>query len=140
MDKKQTKDLADFYRKLLEAERAGVKTISELLPEIKDEKIKLLMQAYLRDEGMNCHILDSLIKSLGHEPGNKTGDFVEKIRALPSLQEKLELLVKGQEWVARQIRYNREIINPSSSRIFLEAIKIQHEENVDSTKTILNIK
>lgn len=134
-----TKKLADFYRKLLEAERAGVKTITELMPEIKDENIKLLMQDYLRDEGMNCQILISFIKSLGHDPGNKTGDFVEKIRALPSLQEKLELLVKGQEWVAKQIRYNREIINPSSSRIFLEAMKIQHEENVDSTRAILGV-
>ena len=133
----QSKELADFYRVLLEAERAGVQSISDIIPSVEEGELKSIMARYLRDEGMNCQMLIALIKNLGYEPGNRTGDFAEKIRVLNSTGEKLALLVKGQEWVAKQIRYNRELIETASSRFFLEAIKIQHEENVDSMKKIL---
>lgn len=133
-------EIADFYRTILEAERAGVQVVTELLPVIEDDDLKTMMTRYLRDEGMNCQIISSLIKNLGHEPGNKTGDFINKIRALESVDEKLELLIKGQEWVARQIRFNREFIDSTSSSFFLEAIKIQHEENVDKMKILIQIK
>ena len=131
--------LTDFYRILLEAERAGVQSISDILPLVEEGELKSAMTRYLRDEGMNCQILIALIKNLGSEPGNKTGDFLEKIRALETVKEKLELLIKGQEWVAKQIRYNRELIDTSSSRFFMEAVKVQHEENVDLMKKMIQI-
>ncbi|HPS87077.1 MAG TPA: DUF6306 domain-containing protein [Spirochaetota bacterium] len=140
MEKNRNQELADFYRILLEAERAGVQSISDILPSVEEGELKTLMTRYLRDEGMNCQILISLIKNLGFDPGNKTGDFLGKIRALDTVKEKLDLLIKGQEWVAKQIRYKRELIDYTSSRLFMEAVKIQHEENVDMMKKmILNI-
>lgn len=137
MEKNNVRELVDFYRVLLEAERAGVQSISEILPEVEDENLKSVMTRYLRDEGMNCQILIAFIKNLGGDPGSKTGDFINKIRALKTLNEKLELLIKGQEWVAKQIRYNRELIDISSSSFFLEAVKVQHEENVDLMKKMI---
>jgi len=138
MEKDQNKMLTDFYRVLLEAERAGVQSINEIIPSVDEGELKSLMTRYLRDEGMNCQMLITLIKNLGDEPGTKTGDFIEKIRALNTTGEKLELLIKGQEWVAKQIRYNRELIDTASSRFFLEAMKVQHEENVDMMKKMLH--
>lgn len=137
MKSDQSRKLADFYIVLLEAERAGVQSISDIIPSVADGELKLLMEEYLRDEGMNCQMLIALIKNLGYEPGNKTGDFVNKIKELKTVSEKLELLIKGQEWVAKQIRYNRELMDKTSSRIFIEAMKIQHEENVDAMKKLL---
>lgn len=134
MDQERKSRLADFYRILLEAERAGVQSINYILPSVEDGEIKSLMTRYLRDEGMNCQILISLIKNLGADPGNRTGDFVEKIRALQTTGEQLDLLIKGQEWVARQIRQNRDLIDTASDLLFLEAVKVQHEENVDMMK------
>lgn len=135
-----TGKLIEFYGKILEAERAGVQTIKELLNDMTDQDSRTLASAYLLDEGMNCGILSNLIKNAGGTPGTRTGDFVEKIRALNSIKEKLELLAKGQEWVAKQIRYNREILFPASARMFMESIKIQHEENVDKLKNLIKIK
>lgn len=134
MDQERKSRLADFYRILLEAERAGVQSINYILPSVEDGEMKSLMTRYLRDEGMNCQILISLIKNLGADPGNRTGDFVEKIRALQTTGEQLDLLIKGQEWVARQIRQNRDLIDTASDLLFLEAVKVQHEENVDMMK------
>ncbi len=140
MNNQMKKELTDFYRIILEAERAGVQSISDILPSLEEGELKSLMTNYLRDEGMNCQILTALIKNLGYEPGSKTGDFVEKIKALNTTEEKLELLSKGQEWVAKQIRYNRELIDSTSSSFFMEAMKVQHEENVDTMKKMLTLK
>jgi hypothetical protein len=140
MDDEKNKKLVEFYDKILEAERAGVQSTDELLRETTDAELKKLISSYFLDEGMNCGILSNLIKNTGRTPGNRTGDFIEKIRALKTVKEKLDLLVKGQEWVAKQIRYNREIISPASSLLFMEAIKAQHEENVDRLKKLIREK
>jgi hypothetical protein len=39
----------------------------------------------------------------GGSPSNKTGDFVEKVRAVADYSGKLELLNRGQRWVIRKI-------------------------------------
>jgi hypothetical protein len=56
------------------------------------------------------------------------------IRALDNLDEKIQLLIRGQAWVARKIKEFRFNLPSGSADWFLEAIKIQHEENVDTLK------
>jgi hypothetical protein len=126
--------LVDFYNLILEAERAGVEVLKELITQTEDQPLQELLKKFLRDEGLNCRILVSLIHDLGSEPGQKTGSFADKVRALDSLEEKTELLIRGQEWVARKIREFRHLLPAGSPHLFLEAIKVQHEENVDSMK------
>ena len=128
-----------FINTLLEAERAGVKVLSDLIKEVDDEGLISMMRGFLADEGMNCQILSTLVKHLEGEPSRNTGDFVNKIQALKTNREKLELLARGQEWVAKQIRKNRALFNPGSLALFMESIKVQHEENVDALKKLLNI-
>jgi hypothetical protein len=62
---------------------------------------------------------------------------VDKIRALDNLEEKIQLLIRGQEWVARKIGESRNHLPAGSTYLFLEAIKVQHEENVDTLKKYL---
>jgi hypothetical protein len=124
--------LLEFYNLLLEAERAGVKVLGELLSQTEDQHLLDLLKKFLRDEGVNCRILIALIHDLGAEPSVKTGDFVEKVLALDSLKEQIDLLVRGQEWVARKIREFRHLLPAGSPHLFMEAIKVQHEENVDT--------
>ncbi|MDQ5985160.1 MAG: hypothetical protein CSYNP_00865 [Syntrophus sp. SKADARSKE-3] len=128
-----------FYNDLLAAERAGVEVLSGLIRMTEIPDLKALMGRFLRDEGMNCQILATLIRNSGEEPWKKTGDFVEKVARLERMEDKISLLVKGQEWVARRIRKNRAIFTYGSEAIFMESIKIQHEENVDQLKRISGI-
>ena len=127
-------EVSDLYNLLLEAERAGVVVLEELVRQHQEPRLQTLLARFLRDEGVNCRILVTLIQHLGKEPSQKTGAFVEKIRALGTLEEKIELLIRGQEWVARKIREHRRLLPASSAHLFLEAIKVQHEENVDALK------
>lgn len=71
--------------------------------------------------------------------GEKTGDFVRKVKGLEKIEAKLALLIKGQEWVAKQIRKNRALFIYGSGAMFMESIKIQHEENVDYLKRLLSL-
>ena len=125
--------LVDFYNLLLEAERAGVVVIEEMLEKVEDQGLKTMLEKFLRDEGTDCKILFDLIMDEGGLPSKKTGAFVEKIRALPTLVEQVDLLIRGQEWVAKQIRRQRHLLPVGSPYLKLEAIKVLHEENVDET-------
>jgi hypothetical protein len=134
MSKAETKALLNFYNMLLEAERAGVTVLSELNMQAEDRLLKPILKKFLRDEGVNCRILVSLIHDINAKPSDKTGAFVDKIRALDNLDEKIQLLIRGQAWVARKIKEFRFNLPAGSAYWFLEAIKKQHEENVDTLK------
>ena len=119
---------------LLEAEPAGITVLSELNMQAEDRLLKPILKKFLRDEGVNCRILVSLIHDINAKPSDKTGAFVDKIRALDNLDEKIQLLIRGQAWVARKIKEFRFHLPAGSTYLFLEAIKVQHEENVDTLK------
>ena len=109
--------LVDFYNLILEAERAGVAVLGELISQTEDQRLQELLKKFLRDEGLNCRILVNLIHDLGLEPSKKTGDFADKVRALESLEEKAELLIRGQEWVTRKIREFRHLLPTGSHHL-----------------------
>jgi hypothetical protein len=138
MRQKQSQEVILFYNSLLSAERAGVEVLRRLLHEIEDNNFKIILEIFLRDEGMNCQIFSMLIKNSGEEPGKNTGDFVQKVQLLEKTEDKINLLIKGQEWVAKQIRKSRALLIYGSEAVLMEAIKIQHEENVDSLKLLLS--
>ena len=137
MSKIETTALVNFYNMLLEAERAGVTVLSELNMQTEDRQLKSILKKFLRDEGVNCRILVSLIHDLNAKPSANTGAFVDKIRALKNPDEKIQLLIRGQAWVVRKIKEFRFILPAGSPYWFLKAIKTQHEENVDTLKNFL---
>jgi hypothetical protein len=122
--------LLDLYNMLLEAERAGVTVLGELVRQVEEERLTAALKKFLRDEGANCRILMNLILDLGETPSDKTGAFVGKVRALETLDEKIRLLIRGQAWVARKIKEFHGLVPAGSPYLFMEAIKMQHEENV----------
>ena len=134
MGKTDTNTLLDFYNMLLEAERAGVTVLSEMNKQMENQRLKPILEKFLRDEGVNCRILVSLIHDLNAKPSDKTGAFVDKIRALDDLDEKIQLLIRGQEWVARKIQEFQSHLPTGSAYLFMDAIKAQHEENVDTLR------
>jgi len=134
MQQEQIHETIVFYNTLLSAERAGVEVLSGLIQKIEDNDLNMVLKKFLRDEGMNCQIFSTLIKNTGEEPGKKTGNFVQKVDRLETMEDKIKLLIRGQDWVARYIRKNRALFIYGSPAMFMESIKIQHEENVDILK------
>lgn len=127
--------LSDFYNLLLEAERAGVAVLGELVLQTDEPQLLALIKKFLQDEGLNCRILIALIRDLGAEPSDKTGAFADKVRALDNLKDKIDLLIRGQAWVARKIKAFCYHLPAGSPYLFMQAIKTQHQENVEALKT-----
>lgn len=88
---------------LLESERAGVAVLGRLAGEVEQEELRMLLLDAREEELHNAAELERLIRQDGGNPSASIGPFVGKVAALPSLRERLDLLMRGQEWVARKI-------------------------------------
>jgi nitronate monooxygenase len=122
-------ELVAGLNELLEAERAGVATLARLRAEAAEELIADLRRIG-QDEAWSCAGLHRSIKTLGGEPSDQTGDFADKVMALEGLAPRLELLSKGQVWVARRLSRWIATEPPEEVREFLSEMLRRHEENI----------
>jgi nitronate monooxygenase len=88
---------------LLESERAGVAVLARLAGEVEQAELRTLLLDAREQELGNAATLERLIRQGGGEPTPAIGPFVGKVAALASLRDRLNLLMRGQEWVARKI-------------------------------------
>jgi hypothetical protein len=95
--------LAQILNLLLESERAGVAALDALLNEVPQDELRKLLTTSREDEAATAGHLERLIRSGGETPSAKVGEFAAKVAAAGSLQERLKLLIHGEEWVARKV-------------------------------------
>ena len=122
-------DVVAGLNELLEAERAGVATLARLRAEAPPELIEDLKRIG-QDEAWSCAGLHRSIQTLGGQPTSRTGDFADKVMALDGLAARLELLSKGQKWVARRLEKLIEADVPDDVREFLQEMLRRHNENI----------
>jgi hypothetical protein len=72
---------------LLEAERAGVDTLSRLFPEARSPKMQKLFEEVRDDEAWSCAGLVRSVKTLGGTISEKKGDFADKVSVCGFLEE-----------------------------------------------------
>jgi nitronate monooxygenase len=87
---------------LLESERAGVVALESLAREVEQDELRQFLLASRDEERRNAADLEALIHAHGGTPSRATGPFAGKIAALGSVRDKLNLMSRGQEWVARK--------------------------------------
>lgn len=95
--------MEEILNLLLESERAGVVALDALAGQAPNEELRKLLLTSKEDEAATAVQLERLIRESGGNPSNKVGPFAAKIAALPSLRERLKLLIHGEEWVARKV-------------------------------------
>jgi hypothetical protein len=95
--------LAQILNLLLESERAGVAALDALLNEVTQDELRALLTTSRDDEIATASQLEALIRSGGDTPSAKVGAFAAKVAAAGSLQDRLKLLIHGEEWVARKV-------------------------------------
>jgi nitronate monooxygenase len=95
--------LAEILNLLLESERAGVAALEALAGEVADKDLRQLLLTSKEDEAADASGLADLIRSSGGTPSDKVGPFAAKVAALGTLRERLQLLIHGEEWVARKV-------------------------------------
>jgi hypothetical protein len=131
-------DRITILNELLEAERAGVKTISHLLDEFPADELEGKFKLVKLDEAWSCAGLHDAIVREGGSPSNQTGAFVDKVLALNTLVEKLTLLNKGQAWVARKINELLSLEIHNDTREFLIEMRQKHIDNIRDMEKYLS--
>jgi hypothetical protein len=95
--------LEQILNLLLESERAGVVALDELAAEVAQSELRQLLLTSKDDEGATARQLEELIRAAGGTPSDKVGPFADKVAAAASLRDRLQLLIHGEEWVARKV-------------------------------------
>ncbi len=129
MSEKQ--QLIDLLNALLEAERAGVATANYLMEHYPSEELDAQYKQVKRDEAWSCAGLHQSVLHEGGVPSKEVGEFVNKVMALDTLEEKLTLLNKGQSWVARKIDEAIAFGTKPETESFLIEMKKRHDTNID---------
>src|SRR6202022_1599894 len=96
-------ELENFLNSLGEAERAGGRVLHELTDQAQSPELRELLKKGGHDEGYYAGELSAHVRRLGGTPSTKTGDFVEKVRAVGNFKGKLELLNAGHRWVVERM-------------------------------------
>ena len=129
--------LEGFLNTLGEAERAGGRVLHELTLEARSLELRELLKKAGHDEGYYAGELAAHVRRLGGSPSTKTGDFVEKVRAVGDFRGKLELLNRGQRWVIRKIDENVPIIGDAQLKAFLVVMAEGHRVNIGALEEAL---
>ena len=129
MSEKQ--QLIDLLNALLEAERAGVATANYLMEHYPSEELDAQYKQVKQDEAWSCAGLHPAVLHEGGVPSKEVGEFVNKVIALDTLEEKLTLLNKGQAWVARKIDEAIAFGTKPETESFLIEMKKKHDTNID---------
>ena len=124
---------------LLEAERAGARAVSMLSSQADDTESTRILHDIAKDEGRFCGMLTQHIIRFDGRPSLKTGDFFEKVMALESFDEKLELLDRGQSWVVRKLEGTLSRISDKTLHDdLLDMLKV-HETNLQNAASLRHI-
>jgi len=122
----------DRLNELLEAERAGVETLSRLFPEARTPEMRKLFEEVRDDEAWSCAGLARSIKTLGGVMSEKKGDFAEKVMSEPTLAAQLRLLNRGQGWVVKRLEGLLGETLPAPVSEFLKEMKTRHIANIEA--------
>jgi hypothetical protein len=127
----------DRLNELLEAERAGVETLSRLFPEARSPEMHKLFEGVRDDETWACAGLVRSIKTLGGITSEKKGDFAEKVMSEPTLAARLRFLNRGQGWVVK--RLDGLLLGdtlPAPVAEFVEEMKRRHITNIEACERL----
>ena len=112
--------LEDLLNRLLEAERAGHTLLDTLSQTSVDSGLTSLFASFTEVEVSDVSILEGLIRLHGGTPSTATGDFAQKVLQVENLQDQLDLLSRGQAWVARTVEQALDLQPPPDIAAFLK--------------------
>ncbi|MCL4231568.1 MAG: hypothetical protein KJ053_08295 [Dehalococcoidia bacterium] len=116
---------------LLMAERAGVEVGAALKKNVPKGFFRNHLTKIEADEAVSCAVLERGVRALGGVPVAGQNDFAEKVMALPTLVERLDLLARGQAWVVKRIDVLLAEPLAEETMSELQEMRKEHVENID---------
>ena len=130
--------LIDRMQELLEAERAGVKSLDAMADHASDVEKKELFTLFRNEEGKFCAGLFGFLQARGAVPTTNVGAFADKVLALPTETEQVALLVKGQSWVVRKIDEIPPAEMNAGEKAFFADMREVHVVNIEKCRTFVS--
>jgi hypothetical protein len=123
--------LEALLNRLLEAERAGHQLLDGMTEETADPRIKALFANFTDIEVGDAAVLEGLIRLHGGTPSTKIGDFADKVLRIDNLHDQINLLSRGQAWVARKVEQALALNPPPDIAAFLKEMANRHRHNME---------
>lgn len=123
--------LENILNRLLEAERAGHALLDTLSQTTAESGLKSLFTSFTEVEVSDVSILEGLIRLHGGRPSTAIGDFAQKVLRIEDLQGQIDLLSRGQAWVARTVEQALDLQPPPDIAAFLKEMANRHRHNVE---------
>lgn len=130
--------LVGWLNAILEAERAGTRILTALMATGGAPGANALLAQVQRDQACNCALLTRLVRRLGGAPSMAVGSLRDKVLALETLEDRLDLLNRGQAWVARRLDRMLPRIDDAGIRAQLGEIRDTHRANVAACDVLLD--
>jgi len=123
--------LETLLNQLLEAERAGHVLLDAMTRETADPQMKALFANFTDIEVGDTAVLEGLIRLHGGTPSVKTSDFADKVLRVDDLHARINLLSRGQAWVARKVEQALALKPPPDIAAFLKEMANRHRHNME---------
>jgi hypothetical protein len=123
--------LEALLNQLLESERAGHALLDAMTQEAADPEMKALFANFTDIEVSDVGVLEGLLRLHGGTPSLKTGDFAEKVLGVDNLHDQINLLSRGQAWVARKVEQALALNPPLDIAAFLKEMANRHRHNME---------
>ena len=124
--------LEEILNLLLESERAGVIALDSLVAQVENGELKHLLTTSREDEGTAVRELEDLIRSAGGIASQRIGPFAAKVAGAGALSQQLNLLIHGEEWVARKVEEALALATASGPiRDYLQKMARRHRFEVE---------
>ena len=130
MEALNREELLVFLNGMLEAERAGAKALLHISKQTDRPDVSELAKAIHLDEAKWCAMLTKAIRKLDGQPSDRTGQFYEKVMAVPDICGRLALVNRGQDWVVKKLREAIPRITDPQLAADLTIMLTSHEENI----------
>jgi hypothetical protein len=123
-------EVRTLLNQLLEAERAGARGAREMSALADTAPTRQALHDVAKDEARFCAMLFGHLTRLGETPSRRTGTFHEKLAALDTLDDRLELLNRGQSWVVGKLADAVPKIADVALRADLQEMLDAHKRNI----------
>lgn len=123
-------DTIALLNELLEAERAGARGVAEMSKAAAFAERRDLLATIAQGEARFCAMLTRHLIRLGGSASRATGAFYDKLAAVADPAQRIDLLNRGQGWVARRLRDNLARIGDDALAADLRIMLDDHERNI----------
>lgn len=130
-------ELIEFLNRLVEAERAGAKTLAAFRKSAGLANFADDLAAVGRDEARYVVMLSEAVRRLGGEPSVVTGDFFAKAMAIEAADARLRFLNRGQGWVVRKLTEMLPRIRDAALHEALVEMHRTHIENIQRCDALI---